>query len=117
MLVPIGEEQYWPKLFGKGRIESVAEIQYNVPYVSKSLRVHQAEARTSICQAVFAQRSRVTERLTDAGIIDRNSPHFMHSMRPYNVQLAMFSRRRGLMIKASFFASDRGQIRLVKTSI
>jgi len=33
---------------------------------------------TSIRLAVFAQRSRVTDRLTRYGIISRNSPHYAH---------------------------------------
>jgi len=28
--------------------------------------------------------ARTTDRLTDAGIVDCNSPHLMHSMRPNN---------------------------------
>jgi len=37
--------------------------------------------RTSICSAELVQRSHVTDRLRDAGIIERNSPHLMYSMR------------------------------------
>jgi len=45
---------------------------------------------TSICLAVFAQRSRVKQRgrqtdRPDALIIDCNSPYLMHSMRPYKL--------------------------------
>jgi len=39
-------------------------------------------SKTSIRLAVFAQRSRVTDRLTDVVVIDRNSSHLMHSTRP-----------------------------------
>jgi len=39
--------------------------------------------RTSIRSALFVQRSRVTDRLTDAGNIDRNSLHLMRPKRKY----------------------------------
>jgi len=42
-------------------------------------------SRTSIRSVVFALRHRLTDRLTDAGNIDRNTPHLVHSMRHINV--------------------------------
>jgi len=35
-----------------------------------------------IRSAVYAQSARVTDWLTDAGVIDRNRPHLMYSMQP-----------------------------------
>jgi len=44
--------------------------------------------RTSICSAVSVQQSHMNshDRLTDTGIIDRNSPHLMHSTRANRMQ-------------------------------
>jgi len=38
--------------------------------------------RMSIRSAIYAQSDRVTDRLTDAGIIDCNSPHLLYSILP-----------------------------------
>jgi len=46
------------------------------------LSVDPSPPQTSIRSATFALVARVADRLTNGGIVDRNSPHRIHEIRP-----------------------------------